>query len=114
MRGRRPGSNARPAKRFRAGRRMTERARNPRNLLTPAALRKGFGNRVSHFNARRNLVDFMRIDDESAIKLLRGAGELRQHQNAGILGILCSDILLATRFIPSRSGVTRGGANTSG
>ena len=42
----------------------------------------------------RHAVDIVRIDQQRGIELIRGAGEFRQHQHAGIGGILRGDIFL--------------------
>ena len=42
----------------------------------------------------RHAVDIVRIDQQRGVELVRGAGEFRQHQHAGIGGVLCRDIFL--------------------
>ena len=46
------------------------------------------------------------IDHQRRIELVRGAGEFRQHQHAGIGRVLRGDILLGDQILPSCSGVT--------
>ena len=46
------------------------------------------------FDRRRHALDLMRIDAQRAVKFGRGAGELRQDQHAGRLGVLRGDELL--------------------
>ena len=58
------------------------------------------------FQRRRYPIGFVRIDQQRAVELFGGAGEFGQYQDAGIVRILNGDIGLATRFIPSRKGVT--------
>ena len=51
----------------------------------------------ARFSAGGDRVGLMRIDDQRAVELLRRAGELRQHQHAGIVRILRREIFLGDK-----------------
>ncbi len=54
-----------------------------------------------HFERRsnrlRHSLDFVRVDDQGAVELRRGAGKAGKHEDAGIFGILSGDILLGDK-----------------